>query len=202
MALADTVEAIIFDYGGVLVHHQTDADQGRMAKILGIPQQRFGELYWSRRAEYDRAALTADEYWRDIAQRANAPLSEAAAAELTQIDSESWMHFDEGMWDWIGQLRHAKKRLGILSNMPRELGEALKTRTTRFQGFEEVTLSYEVGLAKPAAAIYRHCLHGLGSQAESTLFLDDRIENIEAAEALGIRAVQFLDRDEVLRQVR
>jgi putative hydrolase of the HAD superfamily len=44
---------------------------------------------------------------------------------------------------------------------------------------------------KPAAAIYHHCLTGVGSSAQDALFLDDRPENIEAARALGIHAVQF-----------
>jgi FMN phosphatase YigB (HAD superfamily) len=35
-----------------------------------------------------------------------------------------------------------------------------------------------------------------------TLFLDDRIENVRGAELLGISAMQFLDRDEVLQRLR
>jgi putative hydrolase of the HAD superfamily len=90
----------------------------------------------------------------------------------------------------------------MLSNMPRELGDALKSRTGRLNSFDHVTLSYEIHAAKPEPAAYEHCLEGLGVTAEQTLFFDDRIANVQAAELLGMRAIQFLDRDDVLLRCR
>lgn len=108
------------------------------------------------------------------------------------------MQFDEVMFDWVEQLKSTGKRVAVLSNMPRDLGEALQCRTSRFQLFDFVTLSYEVRAVKPDAAIYEHCLGGLGTIGNRTLFLDDRIENIHGAERLGIHGVQFTSRPEVL----
>lgn len=202
MALVNSFDSVIFDYGGVLVKHQTDADQSRMARFFGISPDRFTELYWAKRADYDKDVMTAGEYWQDIAREAAATLSTRAVDELISIDTESWMQFDEVMWDWIGQLRKARKRVAMLSNMPRELGEALKTTTTRLEVFDQITLSYEVRAAKPEPVIYEHCLEGLDAAPERTLFFDDRIENVHGAELLGMRAIQFLNRDHVLLQVR
>jgi putative hydrolase of the HAD superfamily len=89
----------------------------------------------------------------------------------------------------------------MLSNMPRDLGDALK-QTDRLGQFKYVTLSYELGSAKPEPAIYEHCLAGLGTDPHETLFLDDRIENVHAAEMLGIRGIHFTDRDQVLAKLR
>ena len=202
MALVDSFDSIIFDYGGVLVRHQTEADQAYMARIAGIPAEDFSELYWTNRADYDKGSITAAEYWHDIANGGGTTLDETSLAKLTETDTESWMRFDEPMWKWIEQLRQAKKGIAILSNMPRELGEALKNRTSRFDNFDQITLSYEVRSVKPEPVIYEHCLEGLDTAPERTLFLDDRIENVQGAELLGIRAIQFLDRDDVLLQVR
>ena len=112
------------------------------------------------------------------------------------------MQFDSVMWDWVDELKKARKRVAILSNMPRELGEALKSRTDRFNSFDFVTLSYEVHSVKPEPAIYEHCLDGLGIEAERALFLDDKMPNIQGAELLGMRAIQFTDRDDVLLRLR
>lgn len=203
MALVNSFDSIIFDYGGVLVKHQTEADQTLMAELAGIPAERFTELYWARRAEYDKAGMTAAEYWHDIAQEGGGTvLSEDLLNQLTEIDTDSWMQFDEPMWRWIEQLRNSGKRLAILSNMPQELGEALKARTTRLAVFDHVTLSYEVRAVKPEPVIYEECLEGLGTAPDKTLFFDDRIENVRGAELLGIRAIQFLDRDAVFLQTR
>jgi putative hydrolase of the HAD superfamily len=68
--------------------------------------------------------------------------------------------------------------------------------------FDFVTLSYEVHSAKPEAAIYEHCLEGIGTDPARTVFFDDRIANVHGAEMLGIQGVEFLNRDEVLARFR
>jgi putative hydrolase of the HAD superfamily len=195
-------DGFIFDYGGVLVGHQTPAEVEQMAATAGIPQERFFTHYWDTRLAYDKGSVTADEYWQNIARANGKHFSSATIAELIDIDSRSWMHFDEVMWEWIEQLRAAGKRLAILSNMPRELGEALKSQTGRFHGFDHVTLSYELHSVKPERVIYEECLAGIGTQPARTVFFDDRIANVEGAELAGIHAVEFLNRDDVLRRMR
>ncbi len=202
MALVDSYAGVIFDYGGVLVTPQTDADQARMAEVSGIPKDLFTEAYWSDRLEYDKGAVSGTEYWQAIAQHAGAKLAAQVIEQLIELDTVSWMRFDSIMWEWIDQLRSRGKRVAILSNMPRDLGEALKSRTERLNKFDFVTLSYEVRSVKPEPAIYEHCLDGLGLEAGQALFLDDRMPNIQGAELLGIRSIQFLDRDDVLLHLR
>ncbi|HZS56969.1 MAG TPA: HAD family phosphatase [Bryobacteraceae bacterium] len=203
MALVSSYEGFIFDYGGVLVLHQTDVEQARLAAIAGVPQKIFDELYWSDRLDYDKGLLSAAEYWQALATRAGGgKLTQAMIDELIEVDSQSWMHFDSVMWDWIDQLRAAGKRVAMLSNMPRELGETLKSKTDRLSRFDQVTLSYELHAVKPEPAIYEQCLEGIGTAPGQTLFLDDKMVNVQGAEVLGIRAIQFLDRDDVLLRLR
>lgn len=202
MALVSSYDAFIFDYGGVLVEHQTDADQARMADIAGVPKDLFTESYWVERPDYDKGLLSYSEYWQNIARRAGRTFTEQTIDELVEFDNVSWMQFDSVMWEWIDQLRAAGKRVAMLSNMPRELGEALKTRTQKLTSFNHVTLSYEVRSMKPEPTIYEHCLQGLGAAPELTLFLDDRIANVQGAELLGMRAMLFTSRDDILLLLR
>jgi len=203
MALVSSYEGFIFDYGGVLVLQQTDEELACMADIAGVPRESFNELYWSDRLDYDKGLLTAAEYWQALATRgAGGILTQQQIEDLVALDSQSWMHFDEVMWSWIGQLRGAGKRVAMLSNMPRELGEAIKLSTDKLALFDQVTLSYEVRAVKPEPAIYEHCLEGIGTAPDQTLFLDDKIANVQGAELLGIRAMQFLDRDDILLKLR
>lgn len=202
MAIVSDFDGFIFDYGGVLVFHQSKEDQAAMAAIAKIPPEQFTELYWAEREEYDKAALSGPKYWKNIAANAGVKLSTEQIQELTDRDSESWMKYDPVMWDWITELRRAGKRVAMLSNMPADLGLALRSSTDRLSAFDHVTLSYDVGVVKPDAVIYEQCLEGIGTPPERTLFLDDRIANVQGAEVLGMRAIQFLDRDDVLLKVR
>lgn len=202
MALVSSYDGFMLDYGGVLAHHQTDSDQTKLAQIARIPKHLFTPLYWSERLDYDRDVISGIEYWQTIAQRAGSTITPKVIEELIDFDNRSWMQFDSVMWEWIDQLRAAGKRVGLISNMPRDLGETLKSRTQKLGKFDQVTLSYEIRAVKPEPAVYEHCLEGLDTPPEQTLFLDDRIENVQGAELLGIRAVQFTSRDDVLLRLR
>ena len=54
------------------------------------------------------------------------------------------------------------------------------------QHFEKAYLSHELHLRKPQPEIYTHVLQDAGLNADETLFVDDRAENIAAAAALGL----------------
>jgi putative hydrolase of the HAD superfamily len=198
----NSYDGFIFDYGKVLVQEPTAVERAKMAAIVRVPVDVFDELYWKDRLDYDKALLTGIEYWQALGQAAGALLSLEQINDLTEIDSAGWMHFDEPMWELLDELRAAGKRVAILSNMPRDLGEAIKARTQRFAGLDHVTLSYEVRSVKPEAAIYEDCLEGIGTHRRKTIFFDDKIVNVKGAEMLGLDAIEFLDRDAVLKQIR
>jgi putative hydrolase of the HAD superfamily len=201
MARASEYAGIIFDFGGVLVGHQTEADHTKLAELAGMPPDKFCEVYWSYRLDYDKGLLSRIDYWQTVARNGGGTLTSDTIGRLAELDNESWMRFDPMMWEWIDQLRGAGKPIAMLSNMPRDLGDALK-KTDKLRQFNQVTLSYELGSAKPEPAIYEHCLNGLNTPPHKTLFLDDRLENVHAAEMLGIQAIHFTDRNEVLAKLR
>jgi len=202
MGFVDLYDGFIFDYGKVLVTEPTSAERAQMAGIVGISLEEYDELYWRDRLDYDKGLQTAIEYWQEIAQAAGKGLTLEQVERLSELDASSWMHFDEVMWEFVAELKAAGKKVAILSNMPRDLGEMIKARTDRFAGFAHVTLSYEVKSVKPEAAIYEDCLRGIGTELKRTVFFDDKIANVKGAEMLGLAAVEFLDRDAVLRMVK
>ena len=202
MALVDRYAGVIFDYGGVLASHQTPEDSERLASIARMPVDLFHQLYWSERLAYDKGLMTAEDYWNGLAHGGNTEITPAQIKDLIEADNESWSRFDQAMYDFVQSMVDAGKRVAILSNMPHELGQFLKSTTKAFAPFHHITLSYEVQSAKPEAQIYQHCLEGIGVPAKDTLFLDDRIENVRGAESLGMNCIQFTSRDEVLPRLK
>ena len=202
MAPVNNYDGFIFDYGKVLVSSQTEAEVAKLAAIVGIPKDAFEELYWTDRLDYDKGSMTGIGYWQALGTQAGKLLTLDQIGQLIELDSTSWMHFDEPMWAFVDELRASGKRVAVLSNMPLDLGEAIKLRTQRFGLFDHVTLSYEVRSVKPEAAIYEECLAGIGTPRKRTIFFDDKLVNVQGAEMLGMDAIEFLDRDTVLRQMR
>ena len=67
------------------------------------------------------------------------------------------------------------------------------------QLFDVVTASCELGVTKPDAAIFRHCLGALGIAPADGLFVDDHAANVSAAAQLGIRTLHFVGEDALTR---
>jgi putative hydrolase of the HAD superfamily len=74
--------------------------------------------------------------------------------------------------------------------MPVPIREAVE-RCEWLPEFDSRTYSCDLHITKPAPEIYQHCLTKLGIAPSETLFLDDRPENIRAAEALGMHGIVF-----------
>jgi FMN phosphatase YigB (HAD superfamily) len=68
--------------------------------------------------------------------------------------------------------------------------------------FNELVLSYEVGLMKPAPGIYRKAVDAARCSAQECFFTDDILENVEGARAEGIDAVQFLSASQLEEEMR
>lgn len=61
--------------------------------------------------------------------------------------------------------------------------------------FEKRYFSYEVGLRKPDMQIFEHVLADAALRPESTLFIDDSIQHIQAAAELGINTYHLNKED-------
>ncbi|MBL0055162.1 MAG: HAD family phosphatase [Chitinophagaceae bacterium] len=63
--------------------------------------------------------------------------------------------------------------------------------------FRKAWYSHRIGLRKPEEEVYRFALQDAGIRAEETLFIDDSINNIEAAAGLGIQTRLLLNGEKV-----
>ena len=81
--------------------------------------------------------------------------------------------------------------LGALNNEARETNEFRFESFGLRRYFSVALSSCYLGLRKPDPAIYQRALDILGRTAERVLFIDDRVENVAAAEAEGIQAIWF-----------
>ena len=194
--------AVIFDYGCVLSLPQAQEDVERMAGILEAPTEEFSRVMWKHRLAYDRADLSPAEYWRLVARECSRPLSSSKIEALVEIDAKSWARPHPVTPRWADELRAAGLRTAILSNMPAPIREYLDARVDWLPRFDHRTFSCDVRCAKPLPEIYQSCLEGLRTAPGQTVFLDDREENVLAAEQLGIEAVLFRNVEEAARELQ
>jgi putative hydrolase of the HAD superfamily len=119
------------------------------------------------------------------------PANWAMAEELNRWDVRLWTVENPAMLAWQLQLKERGLKTAILSNMGDSVLESIEREINWIHRFDVLVWSFQLGIAKPDPAIYRHTLDELGSRPEETLFIDDKRENVEAARALGIQAIQY-----------
>lgn len=198
---ARRVDAVIFDYGGVLT---TPVGSSIRAwhEADGIDPASFTRTL---RSWLGREAPTGTPVHRLETGELTIPEFEALlAAELTTVDGRAvqaagilgrlfaGMRPDDAMFDLVRELREAGLKVGLLSNSwgntyPRDRIDGL---------FDHVVISGEVGLRKPDPAIFRLSLSGLGVAADRAVFIDDAEPNTLGAAALGLHTILHTSPDE------
>lgn len=178
--------AVIFDFGGVLCFHPSEERFCRIADLFGISTLDLLRIFWANRIAYDAGKLDAAAYWRRVAEQAGMTFDAAQLPTLKRYEVELWNDFDERILGWAARLQAEGVRTAILSNLPQSIGEALRATPGFLDPFDHVTFSYELGITKPDAGIYRDALRGVDVAPGEALFLDDRPENVEGARAVGL----------------
>lgn len=93
------------------------------------------------------------------------------------------------------ELLAKEKRITLLSNTNEIHVKAFNETIQQEHGikdlsnyFLELHYSFELGMRKPEPRIFEYVLSAHGFEPEETLFIDDSIQHIEGAKALGISA--------------
>jgi len=87
---------------------------------------------------------------------------------------------------------HGTYKLGVISNALPSMDWVFDLLDIR-KYFDIIIISAFVGEYKPNKNIYEFALNSLNVKAEESIFIDDKVKNVEAAESLGFRGVH-LDR--------
>jgi putative hydrolase of the HAD superfamily len=142
--------------------HYTDWDRGTIT----------AEEYLAATVFYEPRSFTSDEFHRVM---------------LAQSKLEP-----DGALEILRELAAAQKCLiGALNNEARESNEYRMEHFGLRPLFKVMLSSCYLGLRKPEPEYFRRALDILGRPAGRILFIDDRAENVAAAQAEGILAIRF-----------
>jgi putative hydrolase of the HAD superfamily len=198
------LRAVVFDYGIVLTGPPSAEAWANLLRITGLPVGRFEPLFWANRHAYDEGKLTGITFWQKFLRDAGLPANQQMVEELNRWDARLWTVQNPVMVAWQLALKERGMKTAILSNMGDSVLESVEREFDWIHRFDVLVWSYQLGIAKPDPAIYLHMLAKLGTRPEETLFIDDKQENVEAAQKLGIRAILYTSverlREELIAQ--
>jgi len=133
--------------------------------------------------------ITQDAWAESVARGLTGLVPGATARELAAALAHAPFAADEAV---VALLRRARAQVPLIlvTNASLQLEEDLEALGLTDLA-DHVVSSARVGLAKPDRRIYEIARELAGAPAERCLFVDDTLENVEAAAALGMPTVHF-----------
>jgi putative hydrolase of the HAD superfamily len=190
---------VIFDVGGVLIRNHDQSGRRKWETRLGLKPGGAAQLVFDselgRKAQLGQASLL--EVWAWMGDHLG-----LSPDELADFEQDFWAgdRLDLDLRDYIRELR-PRYRTGMLSNTWARDGQAMAEDLGMAGCFDVFVTSAEVGIMKPDPHIYTITLERLTVSPTEAIFVDDFIENVEAARSLGMQAIHFLDPLQLRRQL-
>jgi 2-haloacid dehalogenase len=190
---------VVFDLGGVLV----DWDPRYLYRqLFDDPDEMEAFLAEVTTADWN-AHQDAGRPWAEAVELLVA--EHPQRRELIEAFHRRWPEMlageIPGTVDVLADLRSAGVRLVALSNWSAEMFPVARERFDFLAWFEEIVISGDVGVNKPDRGIFEHLMENFGVEPAAALFVDDSSANVEAAKALGFRAIQFTDAGALRREL-
>jgi epoxide hydrolase-like predicted phosphatase len=193
------IEAVIWDLGGVILRTEDRRLRAAWESRLNLPEGELDKLVFAgemgRKAALGQAQ--AEDVWRWVGSQL-----ELRPEELERLQHEFWQgdQLDGALAQFIRELRR-ENRTALLSNAWPGMRQMIENEWGIADCFDDLFISAELGLAKPDPRIYRLALDRLDVPPERAVFVDDFSENVRAAAALGLRAIQFLSSKQAIQAV-
>jgi 2-haloacid dehalogenase len=190
------VDTVVFDLGGVLIEWDP---RHLYRKLLGSDEEveafleEVGFAAWNARVDagehsWDHAvaALAARHpQHRDLIEAYPARFAETIPGEIP------------GTVEILTELHATGTQVLALTNWSAETFSVARQRFGFLDLFDGIVVSGEERVAKPDPRIFRVLLDRYALDPARTLFVDDRQDNVGAAEAAGLRGTLFTGPDDL-----
>lgn len=188
------IQAIIFDLFDTLIYIEPsilDSELDKMAAIAGVSPEVFRNNWAPKsavhRQQYFKGQLDSPAYFTAVLTNMGKEASPAIVNNISKIRLAMREHvrlFDDTI-PVLEQLKAKGYTLGMISNLGSLWGRFIeKLPITDY--FQVITLSYEIGMAKPEPEIYLTTAEKMGCAPAQCAFIDDQPDYVLAAEQVGM----------------
>ena len=178
------IKTIIFDFGDVFINLDKPATFRELQK-LAIKELREDMLHINK--EYEMGLISSESFISSYINNFSSLSHEGIITAWNAI----LIDFPKYRYHFIKKLAEEKNyRLILLSNTNEIHIDWVKEKVPFFEEFKSCFdafyLSHEINLRKPNSDIFEFVLNKHQLKAEECLFIDDVLENTNAAKKLGI----------------
>ena len=193
------IKAVFFDLGNVLVNYDAKIALEKFARLLETPEDQVWKIIFISDLErrYSVGKITSREFFTEASKHFSKSID-------YEVFADTW---NQIFWanDGMGALVDSVAKhfaIYLISNTNELHFEFIKKRFPILTRFNRCFPSHEVGYRKPDTAIFEYALRETKVLAKEAVFIDDVLEFVEAAEKVGMHAVQFRSKEQLENDLR
>ena len=176
----------IFDMGNVVIRNISTLE--KIALHYGFNGEELREDYSHYLFPLLDGTIDSAQYWKHVAHQFGIQVE---GDPLRDFFHPSW---NEPVLEVITQLRKLNKKVVCGSNTFAPHWEWLRAEGY-LEIFDGLYASHEIGISKPSPRFFAHILDVEQQMPATTFFIDDYIENIVVAQAMGISTHHYTDNE-------
>jgi epoxide hydrolase-like predicted phosphatase len=187
---AATIKAVIFDWGGVLEALPDATAFTEWETRLGLAPASLQTILWGPLWEQvEQGAASIADYEAEVCRQ-------CGFTSRAQLEAFYTSFYPQRLHDEMLAALHALRRryrVALLTNAFQGQDQHIEHLTGMHpaQLVDHYVNSSDVGMRKPAPAIFQLTLQRLGVQPHEAVFIDDNPANIAAAQAAGLQVIPF-----------
>ena len=197
--MANKIKTVIWDMGGVILRSEDWTPRRELAMQYGMTLDEIHDFVFNSVSGKlaTLGKIEEEAHWRDIGGQLR-----ISSETLKEFRDQFWQgdRLDQELADFIRSLKPTYTT-ALLSNAWTNARKVLTTGKPCIDAFHVSIFSCEVGLMKPDPTIYNLILRLCSTEPEEAIFVDDFIENIEAANQLGIHGILFKNARQAMTDV-
>lgn len=186
------IKAIIFDFAGV-IGTEGYSLWAKEKKAQGI--EATSTYFHDISNSLDRGDITREEFTQDLAKKVGTDSSKIWGEMFKKIK------INDELLSYIDRLKKNYK-IGLLTNYNHLWMNELFSIYKLEKYFDSKVISSLHNVIKPEKEIYKISLNMLKIKPEEALFFDDRPQNIEGGENIGIRSFLFVDNKKFIEDLK
>lgn len=185
---SNQIQALIFDLFGVIVSFDDGLVYDRLAQRCAEPEKAAEHMInLVSEPKLIRGRTAIRQLHAQLVTDVGLGVSFEEFETMWRVSYSEPM---PGMRELLSQLAR-QCRLVLLSNVDPYYWSTVEASIPEIHGFHAKVLSFQQGVAKPDTQAFERAVAASGIAIERCYFVDDKLENVEAAAALGLAGHTF-----------
>lgn len=191
------IEAVLFDWGGVLIENPAPGLMAYCAKALGVTVADYVPVHNLHGEAFQKGWIAEEVFWQRVCGDLNHPLP--GQASLWGDAFRAVYRPREDVFGLARRLREKDRKTSLLSNT--EVPAMALFLELHYDMFDALTFSCAEGVAKPQKEIYEVAARKLQVTPAQCVLLDDRLDFVEGARHAGMQGVVYESLGQVKKEL-